>query len=245
VPRDRWERVQHQLDRNITFSPRNEKHAYLLKGLVRCGGCGARYGGDPCHGRFYYRCIARCKRMPSITERILDDAVIAAIRNVILKPEVILQPLRQLDRAEARELRQRKKAAKDVEPELARLKAEEGRILEAYRTEIITPAQLGQQLELVKVRRAELELQRSEVQREPTVPPEQGEKAVADYCTEAARNLATFTEERWREFLRTIIHTVVFQGHQITIQGRIPIGESADKAAVQLRLAVPLLSRSD
>jgi hypothetical protein len=183
--------------------------------------------------------------MPSITERILDDAVIAAIRNVILKPEVILQPLRQLDRAEARELRQRKKAAKDVEPELARLKAEEGRILEAYRTEIITPAQLGQQLELVKVRRAELELQRSEVQREPTVPPEQGEKAVADYCTEAARNLATFTEERWREFLRTIIHTVVFQGHQITIQGRIPIGESADKAAVQLRLAVPLLSRSD
>ena len=34
VPRDRWERVQQQLDRNIAFSPRNEKHAYLLKGLV-------------------------------------------------------------------------------------------------------------------------------------------------------------------------------------------------------------------
>ena len=245
VPRDRWDRVQQQLDRNITFSPRNEKHVYLLKGLVRCGGCGARYGGDPCHGRFYYRCIARCKTMPSITERILDDAVIAAIRNVILKPEVILQPLRQLDRAEARELRQRKEAAKDVEPALARLKAEEGRILEAYRTEIITPAQLGQQLELVKARRAALELQLSEIQREPTVPPEQAEKAVADYCAEAARNLATFTKERWREFLRIIIHTVVFQGSQITIQGRIPIGESADAAAGQLRLAVPLLSRSD
>lgn len=244
VPRDRWERVQQQLDRNITFSPRNEKHAYLLKGLVRCGGCGARYGGDPCHGRFYYRCIARCKRMPSIAESVLDDAVIEAIQNVILKPEVILQPLRQLDHAEARELRQRKEAAKDVVSSLARLKAEEGRILEAYRTEIITPAQLGQQLEIVKARRAALELQRPEVQREPTVPPEQAEKAVADYCTEAARNLATFTKERWREFLRTIIHTVVFQGRQITIQGRIPIDESAD-AAGQLRLTVPLLSRSD
>jgi hypothetical protein len=164
---------------------------------------------------------------------------------VILKPEVILRPLRQLDRAEARERRQRKEAAKDVESALARLKAEEGRILEAYRTEIITPAQLGQQLEIVKARRAALELQRSEVHREPTVPPEQTEKAVADYCIEAGRNLSSFTVERWREFLRTIIHTVVFQGNQITIQGRIPIGESADAAAGQLRLAVPLLSRSD
>ncbi|MGI9071214.1 MAG: recombinase family protein [Bryobacteraceae bacterium] len=57
VPRDRWERVQHQLTQNITFSPRNEKYTYLLKGLVRCGGCGSRYIGDPCHGKRYYRCI--------------------------------------------------------------------------------------------------------------------------------------------------------------------------------------------
>jgi len=52
VPRDRWNRVQEQLKRNITFSSRNGKHAYLLSGLIRCGGCGARYVGDPCHGRF-------------------------------------------------------------------------------------------------------------------------------------------------------------------------------------------------
>src|SRR5258708_17557445 len=67
VPRDRWERVQRRIASNITFSPRNEKHSYLLKGLVRCGGCGARYVGDPCHGRYYYRCLKRCKKVPSIT----------------------------------------------------------------------------------------------------------------------------------------------------------------------------------
>jgi site-specific DNA recombinase len=58
VPRDRWERVQRQITQNITFSPRNEKYTYLLKGLVRCAGCGSRYIGDPCHGKRYYRCIA-------------------------------------------------------------------------------------------------------------------------------------------------------------------------------------------
>src|ERR1035441_6252194 len=75
VPRERWERVQRQLERNIMFSPRNEKHAYLLKGLVRCGACGARYVGDPCHGKFYYRCIARCKKLPSISETKLGNLV--------------------------------------------------------------------------------------------------------------------------------------------------------------------------
>ena len=39
LPRDLWERVQSQLDQNITFSPRNGKHNYLLRGLIKCGGC--------------------------------------------------------------------------------------------------------------------------------------------------------------------------------------------------------------
>src|SRR5439155_21725635 len=79
VNRDRWERVQAQLNRNIAFSPRNTKHAYLLKGLVQCGGCQARYVGDPVHGRFYYRCAARCKTRPSITEDKLNALVWNAV----------------------------------------------------------------------------------------------------------------------------------------------------------------------
>lgn len=245
VPQERWERVQQQLDRNITFSPRNEKHAYLLKGLVRCGACGARYGGDPCHGRFYYRCIARCKKMPSIAEWLLDDAVKEAVRDVMVKPEVILRPLRELDRAEADERRQRTQSAKDAGQALARLAAEEGRILEAYRTEIITPAQLGQQLEMIKTKRAVLELQRSETRPEQTMPPDQVERAVTDYCAEAVRNFTTLTHERWREFLRTIVQAVIFQGNQITVQGRISIGHVQGGSSSQCQLTVPLILQAD
>jgi hypothetical protein len=32
---DHWERVQTRINQNIAFSPRNEKHPYLLKGLVK------------------------------------------------------------------------------------------------------------------------------------------------------------------------------------------------------------------
>lgn len=79
VPQARWEQVQLRLKQNIAFSLRNEKHPYLLKGLVRCGACGARYVGDSWHGRFYYRCLARCKRLPAVREFRLEGLILSKL----------------------------------------------------------------------------------------------------------------------------------------------------------------------
>ena len=87
VDRDRWERVQLRLRENITFSPRNEKHPYLLKGLVECGGCGSRCVGDSWHGRFYYRCSRRCKRLPAIRESRLEKLVVRAVKRTGVHPD--------------------------------------------------------------------------------------------------------------------------------------------------------------
>ncbi len=84
VERDQWERVQRQLNRNFAFSSRNSKHTYLLTGLVRCGACSARYVGDPSHGTFYYRCMARCKKCPTIKETLLDETVWQAVQEAML-----------------------------------------------------------------------------------------------------------------------------------------------------------------
>ena len=74
--------VQLKIHQSIAFSPRNEKHHYLLKGLVQCGGCGSRYVGGTCHSRFYYRCRSRCKRLPSIREGRLERMVIKAVEKI-------------------------------------------------------------------------------------------------------------------------------------------------------------------
>ncbi len=223
VPRDRWDRVQRQLSQNIAFSPRNEKHAYLLKGLLRCGACGARYVGDPGKGKFYYRCISRCKRLPSVREEVLNEAVKQAVSKVMLDPAVLLEPLRKLDHAAEHDKERRHAAEDDIPKETKQLDIEEQRILDAYRTGVISPVQLGQQLEKVKGRRAGIELRRAEVEREKEIPVEQVENAVVDYCGVAARNLESFTGDEWREFLRTLIRTIIFHGDHIRIQGQIPI----------------------
>ncbi len=245
VPHERWERVQEQLKRNYSFSPRNEKHAYLLKGLVKCGACGARYVGNPCHGKFYYRCIAHCKRMPSIRELTLDEAVKRSVENVILNPSTIMAPYRQLEKADATERKQREETAPMIESELKRLDTEEERVLEAYRTGIISPAQLGQQLEKIKTRRTALQVQGSELQPKQPVLAEQVERAVTDYCAEAAKNLANFSHEQWREFLRIIIKQVVFRGNEITIQGQIPLETPDNDGQGKRQWSIPAFSATE
>jgi site-specific DNA recombinase len=238
IPRDRWQRVQQQLARNITFSPRNEKHTYLLKSLVRCGGCGARYVGDPCHGKFYYRCIARCKKIPTVREALLNETVKRAVAEIMLTPEVILESLRLLDAGETRDKQQKEETTVDIQQEEQRLAAEEERILEAYRTSIITPLQLGQQLEKLKARRSVIEAQRVEIQSEKMEPGEHNEEAITDYCDEASKNLENFSDQQWQEFLRTIVHTVIFYGTRITMEGRVPMAES--RAQVPIHIERPL-----
>lgn len=225
--RDQWHRVQQQLDRNIAFSPRNAKHVYLLKGLVRCGGCRARYVGDPCHGKFYYRCLARCKRYPTVREEALNETVVKAIEKVVQDPRAILAPIQRLDEAAARESEEREPALQELAREVKRIQAEEDRLLEAYRIAVISPAQLGQQLESLKARRSAIEARRTELgDRQPPVPPEQVEKSVRDYCAEAAQRLRSFTLDELQRFLRTIIRNIVFEGTRIRIQGQIPLLDS-------------------
>lgn len=239
VPRGRWERVQRQLDRNVTFSPRNEKHVYLLKGLVQCGGCGRRFVGDPNHGKFYYRCSARCGLVRTVRESLLDAAVQKAVSQVMLTPNTILEPLRQMEDLKAEEQEQQRAMAAKASREMERLTREEGRILEAYRTGVISPAQLGQQLESLKAERDAFVTQQAELSKNPNISPEQVGGAVVDYCAEAAANLREFTTDQWREFLRTVVQRVEFRGAHAKIVGRIPIGENPTQSESEVPFQIP------
>ena len=241
VPHAQWERVQQQLARNYSFSARNEKHAYLLKGLVRCGGCGATYVGDPCHGKFYYRCAARCKSVPSVAEGTLNDAVKQAVSSIMTDPKVILDPLHQLDEAEASEAKAHTGAQQHLEKESKRLAVEEQRLLDAYRIGVISPAQLSGQLEKIRSSRGTLDLQRaSTVLR--TVPAAQVERAVSEYCEEAAANLSSLSAEGWRQLFQTLIESGVFYGDRIVLRGRIKLAE-LNNGGPELSLEAPVIAR--
>jgi site-specific DNA recombinase len=98
-----WERVQAQLIRNRTLATRNAKTRYLLRGLIRCGDCGAGFTGAPAPGRpgaWYYRCRSQIEPLrPASTPRCrakflpvarVEAEVWAQCREIIRNPTAAL-----------------------------------------------------------------------------------------------------------------------------------------------------------
>jgi site-specific DNA recombinase len=226
IERPQWERVQQLITKNIAFSPRNSRHSYLLSGLVKCGGCGARYVGDPCHGKFYYRCYKRCKKCPSIAEHLLDEPVWQAVEDAMSRPEVIAGPINRQLKREA----DRRSAGEGEIPalhaELQQLVTEEGRILEAYRVGAVTPVILGRELEDLRKRNESVRIRLAEAEARRAVSPELVERSITEYCAEAAANLKTFTPVERQRFLRRLVTSITFRGDSATISGHIPLPDN-------------------
>jgi site-specific DNA recombinase len=236
IERQQWERVQAQLARNSSFSTRNSKHHYLLKGLVQCGGCQARYVGDPNHGRFYYRCHQRCKRYPTIREEYLNQVVWEAIKGAILKPEIITRQIEERAQEAAANHTQSEREGQQIEQALQKLDEEERRILEAYRLGILTPAVLGRELEQITQRRATLIQRQTELGALSKIPePAVVCRSILEYCREAAGWIETLNDIERQRLLQLLIDRIIFQGKRVIIQGVIPIQPSASSPGIEDR----------
>jgi site-specific DNA recombinase len=227
VKRERWERVQVRLRQNLSFSTRNGRHVYLLSGLVRCGACRARYVGDPCHAKFYYRCLARCKNLPTIKEDTLNNTVWEGVRETLLNPDLIIEQVSKL------QSRQSARFAADDEikkakHEINQIELEESRLLEAYRLGILSPQQLTQQLEQLKSRRSTLAAIGHD-QESPASPSlEVIHHSVTDFCNSVARSLDTFEDSQRQSVIRELVNEVIFEGDRIRIRSIIPLSQGQD-----------------
>jgi site-specific DNA recombinase len=224
VPPVLWQRVQRQLDQNTAFSPRNARHNYLLRGLVRCAGCGARFVGQPCHRKFYYRCNERCGKTPSIKERDLDAAIWESVQEALLNPELIVESLTTLNQERLSHSASTEQEEAEVKKTLVRTDAEESRLFEAYRLGVISPAQLARELERIKSRRHFLESRKESLAKgEETSSLPSIKDSVYDYCALVAQRLWKLTEESKQRLLRLLVNEVTFDGSAVKIRGVIPL----------------------
>lgn len=239
IDREQWERVQRQLNQNIAFSPRNTKHKYLLKGLIRCGGCTGRYVGDPNHGKFYYRCSRRCNTYPSIREEYLDNSVWDAIKEAVLNPTMIADQLGKVYARRNAETESLKAEDKEIEEALKSIEKEESRILDAYRTGVISPAQLGRELEKLNIRKASLETRKGQM---VSCASETGlpaiRRSLIDYCNIAAKRINSFSFEERQQFLRLLVDNIVLERGQLRVKGVIPISTRKENRASPLETGV-------
>jgi|HubBroStandDraft_4_1064222.scaffolds.fasta_scaffold05706_5 site-specific DNA recombinase len=220
-----WRQVQGRLDRNVAFSPRNTKHAYFLKGLVRCGGCRGAYVGDPSHGKFAYRCSKRCQKSPSIKDKYLDETVWNALSEAILNPNLILDAVTAINSRS-------KVMGTDREmsnQSLNQIETEESQLLQSYRIGSLSPEQLTQELQSLRLRREQLQTA-SPQENEIAVPAKPFlRRSLEEYCHAIAKKLEILDWQQRQQVTRSLVRRVVFNGEQVKITGILPLSSASGR----------------
>jgi site-specific DNA recombinase len=258
-PRDEWipvaipalvdealfARAEAQLMRNrAVLVGRPSTRFYLLSGLLRCGRCGRRFGGQPERDRIVYRCAGRdrltadvpCRRR--VDGALLEQLVWDTVADVLRRPEVVLRRLRAYQATlGAREVEVRSEA-EVVRRELSAIEVQQMRLLDLY--------QDGFAVDDLRRRLAELSARREHLRARLTAieaatahadAATADEAAVLRACATFQRGLDRLTPTQRREVLQALLDTCVVDEGRVELRGWLPAGELSATPSSSVRPA--------
>ena len=188
--------------------------------------------GQPCHGKFYYRCMARCKQVPSIQEVSLNHAVWQTVTDAMQNPSFIANQLAKLKDHKTSEPGSVHVDTPEIREAIQQVQKEEGRIIEAYRLGLLSPPQLAHELESIRVRKDQIESQKTRIlERKIGLSLHAMKRSVKDYCRMVVPRLKALTLEGRQHFLRVIIQGIVYDGGSVRIKGALPVSTDGKEVA--------------
>ncbi|MDA0735272.1 MAG: recombinase family protein [Chloroflexi bacterium] len=174
-----WEAVQQTLDRN-RIMPKNTHRIYLLRSVIRCGGCGKTYVSCWGRGFVWYRCNGRLIDRSPIDQRCqaktvrgtdLEQLVWADIERFLRDPGDILEELsreRELDSAAA--VLEAERAG--LENALVGLQQRRKKAIDLHLRETISEGELDELLAQLGAEKTGIEQRLREIQPDLTVADE-------------------------------------------------------------------------
>ena len=233
VDRESWEPAQAQLRQNALHSPRNNKRfQYLLKGLVRCGSCNGALSGQSQDGRTYYRhnrgespwLREPCPQKRGYHRDTLEVLVWEAVASALQRPDVLAQEY-QRRRLQSETSDNSETHKKQVELALRRIKAQENRLIDAYKNEAIELSRLKEEMGKLRALREGLERERRELghSRQEQVRAEDAVVRLEAFCERISDGLENLTFEESQKLLRLLVDSIVVEGQHVRIEGIIPV----------------------
>jgi len=234
--------AQRRLAENSRFAPRNQKrHEYLLKGLVRCGRCGAAMSGAVSHGRRIYRCTAFdpynvgerkvCRPAPWTDADFLEALVWDAVCNLLRHPETLRREferrLQEAGAADALDLQEQ-----ELRRQLDGLRRQQDRLLDIYQAEEVDRDEVRRRL-------GELKRQKEQVERELTELKARREErerlrdvraAFEEFLEDISAGLDALDFSGRQQLLRLLVHGVIVDadGGAVRIQTILPTPPKAN-----------------
>jgi recombinase len=214
VSKEVWDVTQEVLHSNQIMSARNAKNTYLLRGLIKCASCGSTYSGVSSKGARYYLCNGKRLYKAAIREKCfahsfsmdwIDNEVWNDCMKYINQPNLIVEAIEEHQGKEDESAKQ----IRLLEVQLAECESERERIMDMYRTKLISFAEVEKQLGKSADKKSAIEFELSVLKsrHESTSIPERKEAAL-DILNEIKKKL-TSAEEISIDLKFEVIHILV------------------------------------
>lgn len=230
IDRNTFEIAQQQLLKNSQLSPRNTKHQYLLRGMIKCGNCNSLYRGEPSHGKRYYRCSNRTKNFPFpktcpsslIKADTIENAVWNKLCETISNPNLIACAIPQLQNI--KKCKKNEQELNSINEKIQNLIHEKERIIDAFREGIISKNELKSQLAKIEKKRESLEEQKK-LNKNLDLPTETIISSIYDYCNLIAKYLKNADFDSKRYILSMVVSNITLLNRTATIIACLPVAD--------------------
>jgi site-specific DNA recombinase len=229
-----WDKAQELLKQNAHKSRRNNnRHEYLLRGLVVCGLCGCIASGYVSNRSTYYSCGANRRKNVStkphdeliqVNHKHLDENVWIGLTELLSDPENLKAQLEK--RLEAKKTKLLSiQPINNFDKELSQLDAQEKRILDAYREEVISLPDLKEQKVIISNRRRVLEAKKNAVlsQSESLGQPQITMDMLGDVSIRFQRVMAKSDFSTREKLVNLLVNSVTLMTDKAIVSGNIPV----------------------
>ncbi|PYS93976.1 MAG: hypothetical protein DMF64_03025 [Acidobacteria bacterium] len=214
VPPELWAQCAHLRQEKTKLAPRNARHLYLLRGLVRCGVCRRTFTGvSNQHRWFYYQCNSRAEHcVPNCGNRRvraadLEHLVWEEIARFATNPGKVLGKLRQARAPRGgAEVEPRR-----IEQHLAAKQRERARVITWARQGMITEEELDTQLVQLRAEVATLEAESARIGAAQAAARSARERLadVETFLESLAARVDALTDEERAQVVRQLVPRVV------------------------------------
>jgi len=226
---DLWERAQTALRARMTWSSKNAKHTYLLRGLIKCGLCGLTYcgmrwaayrGGHAtwykCSGAHNYRGIygAQGHRCPSkgIMGAELEAHIWADVEGFLRDPGPILSQLADRTHETQANVERIHNEVARLQQAIAGKQGEKDTVITLFRRQRIDSSDLDRQLDQIQREEAELYtlLEQAQENVHASRDVEEGLRTAESLLRDLHARLAEpMTEELKRQLIEALVEGIV------------------------------------
>ena len=241
-----WEAVQRRLGQNKALASRNCHRKYLVRGLVRCGQCGAHMSAWFDGNLRRYRCNRsyrtdihgnRCSFMPIRADDV-EESVWGELSRLLQEPDALRK---ELQRRREKGSPTRETAERELLLTRRRLGAipqEQDRLVEGYGKGLIPDDLMRSRMDALKSEKEDLECRGGELERQLTsleLTEEQEAQALA-FADRVRSGLGNLEFAEKQELFRLLVEDVTCYDDKAVIHTIIPVPPPSSPSEEKLQL---------